>query len=193
MQQAFTLELADAERKYLLDLVRLSIVRALNGKVDEDDLPPPPAPVLEKELGAFVTLNKNGRLRGCIGNIVGNGPLYKTVARMAVAAAFHDPRFPALQAEELDGISCEVSVLGPIEPCKDPEQVVIGHHGLIMKKGLRQGLLLPQVPVEWGWDRVQFLRQTCVKAGLPQEQWEKAWKDEDTQLYWFEALIFNEG
>lgn len=192
MEREFTLELSKEEQKYLIDISRLSIVLAMNGKLDENSLPPPPSAILEKELGAFVTINKAGRLRGCIGNITGNGPLYQTISRMAVAAAFHDPRFPEMQLSELEQISLEISVLGPVKECREPEKITIGRHGLIMKQGMRQGLLLPQVPAEWGWDREQFLRQTCVKAGLPQEQWEKAWKDGETRLFWFEAAIFSE-
>ncbi len=191
MEQDFKLELNAEEQAYLLRLVGLAIARALNGKLDEDWIPQPPGELLEKELGAFVTLNKNGRLRGCIGRIAGEGPLYLTVARMAVAAAFNDPRFPRLRPEEFEELEYEVSVLGPILPCREPEKIITGRHGLIMKQGRRQGLLLPQVPLEWGWKREEFLRQTCNKAGLPPEQWREAWKPgSDTELYWFEAVIY---
>ena len=120
------------------------------------------------------------------GLLLPQGPLYETVWNMARAAAFDDPRFPPLTRSELDGLELEISILGPIEPCPDPELVEVGRHGLIMRQGARQGLLLPQVPLEWGWDRRQFLAQTCRKAGLPAN----AWRDPATQIYWFEAEIF---
>ncbi|OIN99645.1 MAG: AMMECR1 domain-containing protein [Desulfovibrionaceae bacterium CG1_02_65_16] len=181
----FRLSLSDAEKSYLKDLVLLSITSRLTGRGPATP-PPPQTDLPQRELGAFVTLNREGRLRGCIGNIIGQGPLYETVWRMARAAAFEDPRFPPLTQAELDGLAIEISILGPIEPCPDPELVEVGRHGLIMRQGARQGLLLPQVPVEWGWDRKQFLAQTCRKAGLPAN----AWRDPTTQLYWFEAVFF---
>lgn len=193
MDEDFKLALTGEEQKYLLGLARLSIVKALNGRFSESDLPPPLSPVLEMELGAFVTLKKKGSLRGCIGRIVGDAPLYLTVSRMAQAAAFNDHRFPPLSISEEGSLEYEVSVLGPVEPCLDSEKIILGKHGLIMRKGEQQGLLLPQVPLEWGWDREAFLRNTCKKAYLPPEEWRKAWKDgSDTQLYWFESAIFHE-
>jgi AmmeMemoRadiSam system protein A len=192
-EREFSLDLSAEERRYLLELVRFSISGTLKGGFREADLPAAPGAVLDKELGAFVTLNKNGNLRGCIGRIVGDAPLRLTVSRMAIAAAFHDPRFPALGPEEWPEISCEVSVLGPILPCREAEKIVVGQHGLIMKKGMRQGLLLPQVPVEWRWNREEFLRHTCAKAGLPAAQWQEAWKEgSGTELYWFEAMVYHQ-
>lgn len=192
MKQEFKLELSAEERKYLLQVARLAVVKGLSGRFSEEDLPPPPGDILKKELGAFVTLKKNEALRGCIGRIVGDAPLYLTVARMAQAAAFEDHRFSPVSASEEGSLEYEVSVLGPIEACLNPENIIIGRHGLIMRKGGRQGLLLPQVPVEWGWDRETFLRQTCKKAGLPADEWKNAWRSaSDTQLYWFESAIFS--
>lgn len=190
MGKQFTFHLSDEEKSYLLDLARLVVVRHFNGHKSEEDLPPPPTRKLHAPLGAFVTLKEGGRLRGCIGRLANDAPLFITVARMAVAAAFNDPRFPALQREELGKLEFEISILSPITPCQDPTQVVIGRHGLIMKKGPFQGLLLPQVPEEWGWGREQFLAQTCRKAGLPPEAWKEAWKDGQTELHWFEAEVF---
>jgi AmmeMemoRadiSam system protein A len=149
--------------------------------------------VLKKPLGAFVTLQEGGTLRGCIGRISADAPLYLTVSRMAIAAAFHDTRFSPVREEELGLLHYEISVLGPITPCLEPEKISIGRHGLIMKKGSRQGLLLPQVPVAWHWSREEFLRHTCNKANLPPEQWKEAWKEgSDTELYWFEAVVVEE-
>ena len=181
----FQLSLAETDKAYLKDLVLLSITSRLTGRGTATP-PPPPSELLERELGAFVTLKRDGQLRGCIGNIIGQGPLYQTVWNMARAAAFDDPRFPPLTQPELAGLEIEISILGPIERCPDPEQIVVGRHGLIMRQGARQGLLLPQVPLEWGWDRQQFLAQTCRKAGLPAS----AWRDPATEIYWFEADFF---
>lgn len=193
MEGNFQLVLSGEERRYLLSLARLAVERSLAGDLSEDELPPPPGATLQSELGAFVTLRRSGSLRGCIGHIAGDGPLYRTVARMAAAAAFEDPRFPPVSPAEAGGLEYEVSVLGPVEPCRAPEKIVIGRHGLILRRGARQGLLLPQVPLEWGWDPPTFLRQTCLKANLPPEEWKNAWRpDSQTRLYWFEAVIFTE-
>jgi len=138
-------------------------------------------------MGVFVTLLKHGELRGCIGFPQPILPLYEGVVEAAKAAAFKDPRFLPLEKEELDEITIEVSVLTKPEPIK-PEEVKVGKHGLIVKKGFFSGLLLPQVPLEWGWDREEFLSQTCVKAGLSP----LAWRGEDVELYAFTAEIFKE-
>lgn len=185
----FRLDLSAAEKQYLHTLVRRTIEAELGGSSTPPDpvkeLPPPDSEILNMELGAFVTLNKGGSLRGCIGNLVGRGPLYKTVAAMAKAAAFQDPRFSPLTPGEFPDIKEEISIMGPIAPCPDLEAITIGRHGLIASGHGRQGLLLPQVPVEWGWDRETFLAQTCRKAGLPPD----AWKKPGTQILWFEAVV----
>ena len=181
----FRLSVSPEDKQYFKDLVRLSISSRLSGR--EPDAPPKPQSELAaRELGAFVTLKRQGSLRGCIGNIIGQGPLYKTVWNMARAAAFEDPRFPPLDQSELADLDIEISILGPVLPCPNPELVEVGRHGLIMRQGARQGLLLPQVPVEWGWDREQFLAQTCRKAGLPAQ----AWRDPATAIFWYEAVVF---
>lgn len=185
MESSFRLSLTPDEQQYLKELVRLAIASQLTGQGPVTP-PEPPTELLKSELGAFVTLKRNGHLRGCIGNLVGAGPLFKTVWNMAQAAAFQDPRFNPLTPAELDGLSIEISILGPLEPCPDPQLVEIGRHGLIMRRGGNQGLLLPQVPMEWGWDCEQFLAQTCRKAGLPAQ----AWREPGTEIYWFEAVVF---
>jgi AmmeMemoRadiSam system protein A len=182
---AFRLSLTLDEQQYLKELVRLALASHLTGRGPVTP-PEPPTELLKSELGAFVTLKRDGHLRGCIGNLVGNGPLFQTVWNMAQAAGFQDPRFNPLAPPELDGLGIEISVLGPLEPCPDPQLVEIGRHGLIVRRGGNQGLLLPQVPVEWGWDREQFLAQTCRKAGLAAQ----AWREQGTELYWFEAFVF---
>ena len=190
MSEQFQLSVTREEADYLKDLARWSILQGLKRKAlpqeREVDGPPPAGSVLREELGAFVTLKINDRLRGCIGRLVGSGPLYMTVVRMAQAAAFEDHRFPPLSLDELGRVDIEISVMGPITPCPDPEAIEIGRHGLIVSKHGRQGLLLPQVPVEWGWDRDTFLRQTCAKAGMEAG----CWQDPATDVYWFEAEVF---
>lgn len=105
---------------------------------------------------------------------------------MARAAAFEDTRFPRLTLPEFEEIEIEISILSPISVCDDVEKITIGRHGLIMQRGMQSGLLLPQVAVDWEWDRPQFLAQTCQKAGLAPN----AWKDPDTNILWFEAEVF---
>ncbi|MBG0790522.1 MAG: AmmeMemoRadiSam system protein A [Desulfovibrionaceae bacterium] len=182
----FRFDLTDREKDYLKDLVVQSIAHGLDPSKGPSGPPQPPSDTLRKRLGAFVTLKLGGSLRGCIGNVQGSGELYRTVWDMAQSAAFQDPRFPPLSEGEFSAVEYEISILSPIEPCPDPEWVEIGRHGLIMSRDGRSGLLLPQVPVEWGWDRETFLAQTCVKAGLPRN----AWKDPNTTILWFEAVVF---
>ncbi len=117
-------------------------------------------------MSAFVTLKKAGQLRGCIGYIEPHAPLIEAVADNAQSAALRDPRFAPVTPEELPDISIEVSALTPLEPVADVEEIEIGRHGLVISQGPNHGLLLPQVPVEWGWDREEFLEHTCLKAGL---------------------------
>jgi len=145
-------------------------------------------PELLKPRGAFVTLKKAGQLRGCIGYIEPRVPLIEAVADNARSAALHDPRFPPVTPEELPDISIEISALTPLEPVTDVEEIEVGRHGLVISRGPYRGLLLPQVPVEWGWDREEFLQQTCRKAGLPPE----AWREHGTELLRFEAEVFSE-
>ena len=101
-------------------------------------------------------------------------------------SAFEDPRFPPVSAGEAGELDVEISVMGPLTPCPDPELIEIGRHGLYIRKSIHAGLLLPQVAVEQGWDRETFLDQTCVKAGLPKGSWRKP----KTEIWWFEAVIF---
>ncbi|MDD4732365.1 MAG: AmmeMemoRadiSam system protein A [Desulfovibrio sp.] len=184
MPRQFVFLISDEEKQYLRDLVRRSIASGLSG--EEAQPPEPPTDKLRESLGAFVTLTRGGQLRGCIGNVQGSGEVWRTVWEMARAAAFSDPRFPPLKPEEFEDVEWEISIISPIEPCRDVNEIVVGKHGLIVQRGGHSGLLLPQVPVEWGWSREQFLRQTCVKAGLAENSWNKA----GTNLYWFEAEVF---
>jgi len=146
--------------------------------------------VAPEKRGAFVTLkDAGGDLRGCIGTVFPVYPLEDTVVRMACAAALEDPRFPPVNRGELPSLSVEISALTVPEPVPDVERIEIGRHGLIVTSGLSKGLLLPQVAPEWGWEREEFLRHTCMKAGLPAE----AWKDPGTQIEWFEAEVWGES
>ena len=138
--------------------------------------------------GAFVTLRIGGALRGCIGYPEPLLPLVEAVERCAVSAAFSDPRFPPLTADELPGVMLEISVLGPLERVADIADVEIGRHGLIVELGRRRGLLLPQVAVEWNWDAAEFVSQTCLKAGLARDAWRNG-----AELFKFEAEVFGDA
>ena len=134
-----------------------------------------------------MTLKRQGELRGCIGHLVPARPLYLTVQNVAISAAIADRRFTPVTREELQDIRIEISVLSPIEPIADVSQIEVGRHGLIIVKGQSQGVLLPQVATEQNWDRNEFLRQICLKAGLPEDAWQ-----EGAQLYVFTAEVFGE-
>jgi AmmeMemoRadiSam system protein A len=144
------------------------------------------APRLKEPGAAFVCIHKGKDLRGCIGMIEARAPLWETIKRMAVQAAFEDPRFCGLAGDELDEIDIEISVLTPMRRIGDPSEIEIGNHGLFIRRGIRSGLLLPQVATEHNWNREQFVKWTCHKAGLPEE----AWKDENVELYVFSADVF---
>lgn len=185
MPEAFRFTLTGEEKAALKDLVRLSMLQDLMPE-RKVKLPPAPTARLRERLGAFVTLKIGRRLRGCIGRLAAEGPVWDTVARMAKAAAFGDPRFPPLRCDEFERLEIEISILSPISECPDPAAIEVGRHGLIVRQGLRSGLLLPQVATEWKWDRETFLAHTCLKAGLP----ENAWKEAGCSLLWFEAEVF---
>lgn len=147
------------------------------------------------ECGVFVTLTINDELRGCIGYIESEKPIWQSVIECAKFAAFDDPRFNPLSKEEFSQIEIEISILTKPKLVleKDPEKlkklIVIGKHGLIIKKGFRSGLLLPQVAVEYNWNPEMFLKQVCIKAGLPVNTWKDS---KDYELRMFEAKIIHE-
>jgi hypothetical protein len=145
-------------------------------------------PRLEQARGAFVTLKEHGQLRGCIGYIEPMKPLAETVRDVAAYAALEDTRFTPVTTQELPLLEYEISVMSPLRRVLDIKEIKVGKHGLIMKQGEIEGLLLPQVPVEEHWDRDTFLVETCRKAGLPSD----AWKDDDTDIFMFTALVFGE-
>jgi AmmeMemoRadiSam system protein A len=173
----------EAQQRALLEIARAAVTEAATGRRVER----PPAADLPAASGAFVTLKRDGRLRGCIGTLECRRPLAEEIARVAVSAALEDPRFSPLGASELDDLGVEVSVLGPLEQIDphDPAAIVIGCHGLVVEQGRRRGLLLPQVATEWRWDRPTFLSQTCVKAGLPPDAWQRG-----ARVYRFAADVF---
>ena len=185
--------LNEKDKLFLLNLARNAITDYIvNGNIIT---PPTDTPdYLEEKMGAFVTLNKNNMLRGCIGYSEPFKPLVQAIIDVAIAAATSDPRFNKVTFDELDNIDLEISVLTKPElvivnkPQEYLNKIVVGIHGLIVEKGICKGLLLPQVPVEWNWDVEEFLCQTCVKAGLMDD----AWFDEDVKIYSFQAIIFKE-
>lgn len=136
--------------------------------------------------GAFVTLKKRGRLRGCIGFIEAAAPLYQTVIQAAVYAASRDNRFPPVGPEELKDMGIEISVLTPLKRITNPARVQVGKHGLVLVQGNKKGLLLPQVALEQNWTRDVFLSRTCLKAGLPADAWKRG-----AEIYVFEAIVFH--
>jgi hypothetical protein len=180
-----TFELTASEKKELLALAR----SAVETYVRENRVIESPAtnPKFAANKGAFVTLKERGRLRGCIGYIEPVAPLDVTIIRTAIYAAVRDSRFEPVTAAELNGLEYEISVLTPLEDVTNPNLVKVGKHGLVIEMNGRKGLLLPQVPVENGWDREEFLAQACLKAGLPEDAWKKGAK-----IYSFEAIVFKE-
>ncbi|MCK9594703.1 MAG: AmmeMemoRadiSam system protein B [Candidatus Omnitrophica bacterium] len=179
--------LNNGQRRKLLGIARSSIENYLKtGKklqLDETDQ------ALLKEMGAFVTLREKGQLRGCIGNMVGTRPLYMTIRDMAVEAATGDPRFTQVELEELENIGIEISVLSPMKKVDSADNIRLGEHGVLVRKGFSSGVFLPQVADETGWSKEEFLSHLCSdKAGLSP----MAWKDKNTELYVFTAEIFSE-
>ncbi len=180
--------LTPQERAELLGIARQAVQQAV--KDHKRYSPPEPrSAALREPRGAFVTLKRRGELRGCIGHTVAQQPLYLTVRDVAIYAALEDPRFPAVGEAELKDLQYEISVLSPFRKVKDPREVRVGEHGLLVRRGYRQGLLLPQVPVEQKWDRHTFLDECCHKAGLEAD----AWKDPATELFVFTALVFSDS
>jgi AmmeMemoRadiSam system protein A len=180
------MELTDKEKADLLDIAKSAIAAKISRKempelkIDSENL--------RQKRGAFVTLKKRGQLRGCIGYIKAYKPLGETVQEMAVAAAFNDPRFPSLRPDELSHVTFEISVLTPFKRVKDINEIEVGKHGLYIVNGYNSGLLLPQVAIEYEWDRETFLQETCHKAGLPPQ----AWMDKETEIYIFSADYFGD-
>lgn len=179
--------LSEDARRDLLSLAR----RAIEARFQGEPMPrlaSDRAETFGEPRGLFVTLRKQGHLRGCIGTLSPEGDLTRTVARIALRAAFEDPRFPPLSPEELALCRLEISVLTPPQPLENPEAIEIGRDGLIIETQGRSGLLLPQVATEWGFDREAFLCEVSKKAGLAPN----AWKLPGARLWSFQAEVFSE-
>jgi len=162
-------EFSQEERSLLLRLAHDSIVSALERREIPLD---PPTPRLAQPRGVFTSLHLRGQLRGCVGYVLPLSALYRAVAETARAAAFDDTRFYPVTPEEAPHLEIELSILSVPQPIH-ADAIEVGRHGLLISMSGRRGLLLPQVPVEHNWDRATFLEQTCRKAGLPPDAWEK--------------------
>ena len=180
-----TPRLDKAEKDKLLRIARDTLTEYLATGVTPEYSPEEPG--LLQEAAAFVTLRRrDGELRGCIGRVEISEPLYRTVQDCSISAATNDFRFPPVALNELDDILIEISALSPFRPIKGPQEVRVGRHGLLIRKGFRVGLLLPQVASDRNWSRKEFIRAICLKAGLPSDGWR------DADLYVFGAEVFEE-
>jgi hypothetical protein len=178
-------ELNQQEQNELLALARSTIKKHLASASRE--YPPNNNPVFNENRGVFVTLHRSGDLRGCIGYPLPYKTLWEAVVDNAIAAACEDPRFPAVTAAELPELDIEISVLTVPQKVVDHEQVKVGRDGIIISKGFQRGLLLPQVPLEQGWDLEQYISYGCRKAGLAPHEWKKG-----VQIETFQAQVFSE-
>jgi uncharacterized protein len=182
--------LAESEKKAFLQSARRSLVAAVNraGNLALKDSPSDADDALARPGGAFVTIMRGGRLRGCIGQLPSETALGAVIAYCAGAVASEDPRFPPVKPEELDEIEIELSILSGLNDIK-PEEIEPGRHGLFVSNGSRRGLLLPQVAVQFDWNAIRFLEATCEKAGLARD----AWKLPETRVQAFTAEVFSEA
>ena len=185
--------LSPDDGEFLVKLARRAITTYLNEK-KVLDAPEDTPDLLKEDMGAFVTLHRDGELRGCIGYCEPVKPLITSVIEVAISAATQDPRFPPITASELDVIHIEVSILTCPElievekPSEYPDKIEVGEDGLIVELGFYRGLLLPQVAQEWSWDAEEFLSNTCMKAGLLLDCWLKS----DVKIFKFQSQIFEE-
>ncbi len=179
------ISLTREEKLQTLKYVRNTIKEYLG--ISTEELTLPDNPVFNENIGVFVTINKHGHLRGCIGYVIGFQPLKKSLKEVAISAAFKDPRFIPLSRDEIEDITIEITLLSPMEKC-NISNIVVGRDGLMMRKNGYSGLLLPQVPVEYNWSKEEFLENTCMKAGLPND----CYKDESVEIYKFTGYIFSE-
>jgi hypothetical protein len=179
--------LTPGEKQELLKIARTSVETAVRQK-KLYKVPADEPEALRTARGAFVTLKEHGDLRGCIGYMSPVKPLVETVRDVAAYAALEDTRFQPVSENELGLLQYEISVLSPLHKVEDVNQIHVGQHGLLIREGQYEGVLLPQVATEEGWNRSTFLEQVCLKAGLPTQ----AWKDDDADLFMFTALVFGE-
>jgi len=177
--------LTESQRSALVDVAKRAIAEEVTGRRDAVD----PDIELPASSGVFVTIKRGGELRGCLGTLQCTRGLAREVARCAADAASRDPRFPPVARDEVPELSIEVSVLGPLEDIDpaSPSAIELGRHGLVAEQGGRRGLLLPQVATEWGWTVEQFLRQTCIKAGLRGDAWQNG-----ARMFRFDAEVFGD-
>lgn len=173
------------QQRFLLILAR----EAIRSHLESGERPPVSAEegVLHEQRGAFVTLRHSEKLRGCIGYPLPQESLFLTIIDAAIMAATQDHRFSPLTLEDLPEVNIEISVLTSPRRITDVSEIKVGEHGIIITQGMNRGLLLPQVPVEWGWDRETFLRHSCLKAGLEEDAWEK-----NAEIQIFSAQVFSE-
>lgn len=179
-------KLSRKDQQLLLTIARTTIDSYISNK----SVPalPEANPALEEQRGCFVTIKKDGALRGCIGTFTSDKPLRQTVQEMAVSAATRDPRFYPMKQTDLADYHLEISVLSPLRKIDSIDEIIVGEHGLYMEKNIARGVLLPQVATEFGWDRETFLRQTCLKAGLRPDEWQ-----DGVTIYIFSADIFGDN
>ena len=173
------------EQRELLKIARNAVVAGVNSaKTPSVETA---SQALNGSNGCFVTIKQQGHLRGCIGNFISDQPLYRLVQEMALAAATRDPRFYPMKPHDLEDFQLEISVLSPLQKISVIEEIHVGKHGIYIVKGSYRGVLLPQVATEYGWDRDAFLRHTCLKAGLPENAWQK-----ECDIFIFSAQVFGE-
>ncbi|MCD4814359.1 AmmeMemoRadiSam system protein B [bacterium] len=182
------IQLAQQEKRELLNIARAAITEGL--ATGNQLMPTTSQKSLLKRYPVYVTLKRNGMLQGCVGMTESRLPLYQAVSQMACAAAFEDPRFQALEVAELPFTDIEISVLSPLEKIADPSEIILGVHGVMVKRGDRTGLFLPQVATDTGWSKEEFLNNLCSqKARLPMD----SWRDKRTELFVFRVLTFEQA
>jgi AmmeMemoRadiSam system protein A len=178
--------LAERERQLLLQIARSALTLAVAGEPSLQEFPS--GEILQLPAGAFVTLHRRGRLRGCVGQLPGRDALVAVVAHCARAAALDDSRFEPVTSAEVSEIEIEVSVLSALQDVT-LEAIEAGKHGLVVSQGRQRGVLLPQVATQFNWGAQRFLEETCVKAGLERD----AWRDPATRVQAFAAEVFSEA
>jgi AmmeMemoRadiSam system protein A len=178
-------QLTESEQRLLLQIARKAVAAYLSGQPPQ--LPEVTAGVLTEPHSLFVSIHQENALRGCIGNLHPAGPLYRSTAECAIAAAVADSRFMPLMAAELASVEFEISVLSTMQRVQNVQEIDVGRHGLVISKNGARGLLLPQVAAMYGWDRERLLQETCTKAGLRPNDWK-----EDATIESFSALVFGE-
>lgn len=172
-------------KKDLLRLARDTVTSyVMTGKLPDNDLDDPR---MRADGAVFITITKNGKLRGCIGDVRPYRSLKDSIMSNAVRASSKDPRFPPVRPSELKYLEFEVSIISHLTPINSVQEIVVGTHGLLISKGSRSGILLPHVPVQQGWDRDTFLDKLSRKAGLPKGAWR-----EGATIYRFTAEVFKE-